>query len=363
MTKKPKQGTGGAVVKKFKDQEITQPYLLGFLRLYDENREDYSQSFLKFSMLPMFFWTKPDRINDRFLDSFERDFVYKKIKHRVRVSPAAIKDDEGRDRYVYQGTKESIILDTLIKMAADGRHAKTVLADGLLTVIFSRTDLQQELEKHGHTYAYRQINEAFDVMFKTSVELTVEGVEGTDNFHPISNYGIRGKDGEDFTYVTFCPMLTEALKTNSFRLINFKKLMSYKGVIARLLHKRFTDVFTQVDDTNNYHLSMNTMFRDFGLSLDTRVSARLIESRKAIEQLKEQKVVLSVSERKVHNAMRKNKIDDYIFEFTFHQDFINEVILANKDVKRRAGEKAMRENLKFLNFDDNGVKKLGKGIG
>ena len=47
----------------------------------------------------------------------------------------------------------------------------------------------------------------------------------------------------------------------------------------------------------------------------------------------------------VYDASRKNKLTDQIFDITPHEDFIKDVIKANKDVKRRSGEMSIEKYL------------------
>jgi hypothetical protein len=220
------------------------PYQLELFQLMQESREDYSHTVRLYDLLPKYFYSRPSFISERFLDTLERDFEFNKKKYKIRIKPARITDEKnGIDRDAYSGKREEIIEDALQKMAAEGRRANDVCLDGQLAVIFSRKSLIDELSKQGHTYSYPQIGEALQIPFNTSIELSEEGIEGADLFHPISDYGIRGRNGEDRTNVKFYPMVTDSLRTNTFRLVNYKKLMSYNSTIARRLHKRMSNIF------------------------------------------------------------------------------------------------------------------------
>ena len=219
-------------------------------------------------------------------------------------------------------------------MAADGTSARTVYLNNQLSVVFSRYALQLELKEQGHSYDYQQIEEAINILFSVKVEIFDEQGNEFHKFSPVSAYGFRGRDGENQTYVMFCPMITDSIEKNAFRLVNYRKLMSYRTVIARRLHKRMSHHFIQASKNESYHISLTTIYRDFGLEAK-RIKHQYDEAIPALEELVAANILERYETSPVFDNQRKNKKVDYVFDLFPHQDFINEIIKANKDVQIR----------------------------
>ncbi|HMS38625.1 MAG TPA: replication protein C, IncQ-type [Pyrinomonadaceae bacterium] len=308
---------------------------MSLFTLLENDRDDYSHTIELYDFLPKFVFGKPERISGKFLETIERDFVCRKNNYRLRMTPARIKDANGTERDTFPGKREEMVEDALRKMAADGRSAKAVYLNGQLSVVFSRFALQKELEEHGHSYDYRQIEEAIITLFSVSIEVTREDEDITVAFHPIEAYGFKGRDEESVTFVKFSPLVTESIQKNAFRLVNYQQLMSYKTTIARLLHKRMSHNFSQAAKNEVYHISTNTIYRDFGLKKLSNLGLQVIEIKKALEELIEANVVLSYEVKEVFDSKRKNKKIDCVFQIKHHQSFIDEAINSNKDVNMR----------------------------
>jgi hypothetical protein len=330
--------------KKFTEHEVTNPEQLTLFSLFSSNT-DYSHTINLYDEIPRTFVGKPALINNQFLLILERIFKVGKKKYQVKITPARLKNKKGEERDFYIGKREDVIEDALRKIAADGIRGQAVYLDGQLAVLFTRKALFDELSENGHSYSYDQIEESLEVLTKSSIELSEEGSEEKHFFHPIESYGIKGKDGESATYVKFSQFVTKSIKNNSFRLINYKKLLRYRSVIAYKLHKKLTHHFTYASSDKTYHFSLNETFQNFGLLLTTNPHHRMVEMNKALEELKVSNIVDTFETRKVFNALRKNKVDDYIYDIYPHREFISDVITANKDLNRRETEAKIMRHL------------------
>lgn len=334
--------------RKFAEQEMTIPRQLSLFELLAADREEYSHAIKLYGIIPTKVYGKVERVQGQYLPSIERVFVHDKKNYYLKVTPARIEDSEGKDRDAYMGKREELVEDALLKMAADGRRARSVYLDNQFTVVFSRGALQEELKEQGHSYSYPQIEQAIEILFKSSVELREEGKADADNFHPIEAYGFRGRNGEEYTYVKFSPQVTAAIESNNFRLVNYKKLMAYSSTIARLLHKRMAHNYVYADGEKTYHFSVNSIYRDFGLNKDMLLKHKLAEVKEAMTELVESKVVAHFDINAVYDSGRKNKLADHVFEITPHAEFIADVIKANKDMKRRVAQASMDKYLPGL---------------
>lgn len=330
-------------IKRFDEHELTKPEQLSLFSLFSSNKNDYSHTINLYDEIPRSFIGKPDLVSGQFLLALQREFEVGGKNYSVKITPARVINQKGEERDFYIGKREDVIEDALRKMAAEGNRAQAVYLDGQLAVLFSRKALFDELAANGHKFSYEQIEEALEILLKSSIELSEEGSDEKHFFHPIESYGIKGRDGEDATYVKFSPFVTKSIKNNSFRLINYKKLLGYRTAIAYRLHKKLTHHFTYAAAGEIYHFSLNKTYKNFGMNIKTALSARFVEMKKGLEELKNSNIIESYQARKVHNSVRKNKIDDYVIEIVPHPEFIEDVIKANRDLKRREADSKLME--------------------
>jgi hypothetical protein len=108
-----------------------------------------------------------------------------------------------------------------------------VFLDDVASVRFTLYQLQKELADNGCTYSYNQLKESLEILTKINIELSDSGGQLRLIFSPIETLGIKGEGGETQTFVRLSPLVTNSIKERKFRLINYKKVMSYRSVIAR----------------------------------------------------------------------------------------------------------------------------------
>jgi hypothetical protein len=75
--------------------------------------------------------------------------------------------------------------------------------------------------------------------------------------------------------------------------------MSYKSVVARLLHKRLSHHYTQASLSDPYHFLLTTIIQDFGLTKQEQLRNNQIEVEKVLEEMKGKNVVLNFKADKV----------------------------------------------------------------
>ena len=265
------------------------------------------------------------------------------------MTPARITDQKtGQNRNAYTGKREEIVEDALRKMAASGQRAKAVLLNGQFTVVFSRKALSDELTEMGHKYSYPQIEEAIEILFKTSIEMTSDDGDNLAAFHPIQDYGFRGRDGESNTYVKFCSLVTESIHNNSFRLINYKKLMSYSSVIARKMHKRMANNFTYAGEGHTYNTSLSTIFQDFGLSETRPAPNKLIDVKAAFQELIGANVIESYSTRTIIDPAKKIKRTITFLRLFRTGNLSTKSLRQTRDLVRRGRELTLQDKFPEL---------------
>lgn len=311
--------------KKFLEHKRSNPYQLSLFDLLD-NEKDFSHTIELYDFMPKYVWGKVERVGGVFLPRLEREFECRGKKYKLTLFPASIEDENGGEKYHYPAKREEIVEDALRKIMAEGSG---VFLDGEAGVSFTLYRLQKELKENGHSYSRQQIKDALEVLAKTNIELKSESGTVELIFHPIEAIGFNGENEETQTFVRFSPLVTKSIKERSFRLFNYKKVMSYKTVIARQLHKRMAHNYTQASLTDHYTIMLTTIIRDFGLTRRKQLKDNLREVEEALVELKETNVVINYKADKIIEKSPRVKLVDVKITIQPHFDFVAEVKKAN----------------------------------
>ncbi len=207
--------------------------------------------------MPKYVWGKVERVGGVYLPTLRREFECCGRKYSLEIAPARITDGD-TEIECFPSKREEMVEDALRKMMAEGQG---IFLDGEAGISFTRYQLQKELKNTGNSYSTQQIKQALTILARTSIELKSEDAEIEIYFSPIETLGFKGKNDEKQTFVRFSPLVTRSIQERSFRLINYEQVMSYKSVIARLLHKRLSHHYTQASMTNPYHFLLTTVIR------------------------------------------------------------------------------------------------------
>lgn len=320
--------------KKFLEYKQSKPFQLSLFDLL-ENEKEFSHTIELYDFMPKFVWGKVERVAGVFLHSIEREFECRGKKYLLTVIPASIKDAGGKEKYYYPAKREEIIEDALRKIMAEGHG---IFLDGEAGVSFTIYRLQKELQDNGHTYSRQQIKDALNVLARTTLELKSESGNVEFTFHPIEAIGFNGEDEETQTFVKFSPLVTKSIKDRTFRLFNYEKVMSYKSVIARQLHKRMAHHYTQASLTDPYTFLLTTIIRDFGITKYKQIKDNLREMETAIEEMKGKNVIINHQADKIIEKSPRTKVTDVKFVIQPHFEFVNEVKRANARRKRELAE-------------------------
>lgn len=312
------------VVKRLEQYQQAQPDQLALFQEILDAGEAYSNTIALYDFIPKYFHGNATRINGQFLPTLERQFPYKdaitgeEVKYTVQIFPARIKNGKGEEKDYYPGEREEFVEDALRKLACD--RTRGYFLDDEAGVVFTLYELQEELQKNGHTYNLNQIKEALLICARTGVELYVASGDGKSTLELSSSLfdtvGLATRDDwkghgkEARCFVRFNWLVTQCIKNGTFRPINYEKSMRLKKVIARHLFKRMSHHYTQASLDKPYTILLSTVIRLFGLTSykDTRNNWRQLKE--ALEELKTADVVLSYEQVNVYDEKRKNKIAD-----------------------------------------------------
>jgi len=317
----------------------TKPEQLTLFEMLAPEERKYSNTVELYDFIPKYFWGKADqlRVNGKFLDSLEREFMCRGKKYKVKIKPASIEQSDGKEIYFYPALREELVEDALRKLVCEG---KGKFFDESAGVFFSLYELQEELKSNGHTASITQLKEALMVCAQTVLIVTNE--EGTELMVSTIFPTLALQTKEDWegdeekveSFVRFNPLVTKSIMEMQFRQFNYEKNMKCKGVFARQLHKRMSHHYIQASIANPYSINLTTMIRDFGLKAYEKISNNIREAEKGLERLIESDVVLSYESKRTYDVKTKNKITDVTYNIIPHPFFVSEMMGSNVKAKK-----------------------------
>lgn len=319
--------------KKLDEYDQTKPTQLTLFEMLLPNEREFSNTVELYDFIPKYHWGKVQRINDKFLDSLEREFECRGVKYKVKIRPASVEDRNGIERYYYPSKREELVEDALRKFVAEGQG---VFLDEQAGVTFSLYQLQEELKRNGHSYSKAQIKDALLICARTNMTVTSESGASVLVSNLFETLGLQTRDdwkdqgNKTRAFVRFNSLVTKSITNRTFRQLNYEKVMSYKNVIARQLHKRMSHHYLQASFTNPYHLLLSTIIRDFGLTQYTQLRDNLRDIQIALDEMIEKEVILSYKVEKVLENSKRAKLLDAKFVLIPDSSFINEIIGANR---------------------------------
>lgn len=324
---------GEKIVKKLGDYSQTESVQLDLFEFIQPKEKHYSNTIELYDFMPKYHWGKVERINDTFLKSLERSFECRGTKYKIEIKPARLKDKEGTEREYFPSKREELVEDALRRFATAGQG---LFLDDAAGVTFTLYQLQQELKRNGHSYSTAQLKNALLICAETKILVSTS--DGTDVFVSsiFETLGLqtredwKDKGQKSKAFVRFNSLVTESIKTGTFRQLNYEKAMSYKSIIARQLPKRMSHHYTQASITQPYNITLSTIIRDFGLTKYDTPKHNLRNVCKALDEMKKFEVLLSYRIEPTHDAQARNKLINAKLILTPHPIFAGEVMQANK---------------------------------
>lgn len=322
-----------AKAKKLGEYDQTKPVQLTLFEMLLPNEREFSNTVELYDFIPKYHWGKVQRINDKFLDSLEREFECRGVHYKVKIRPASVEDSDGEERYYYPSKREELVEDALRKFVAEGQG---VFLDEQAGVTFSLYQLQEELKRNGHSYSKDQIKDALLICARTNITVTTENGASVFVSNLFETLGLqtredwKEKEQKSRAFVRFNSLVTKSITSRTFRQLNYEKVMSYKNVVARQLHKRMSHHYIQASIANPYSILLSTIIRDFGLTQYAQLRDNLRDVQVALDEMVEKKVLLSYKVEKVIENSKRAKLLDAKFILLPDPSFTSEIIGANK---------------------------------
>lgn len=338
--------------KKLEEYNQSKPPQLKFFELTKPEQKQYSNTIELYDAIPKYYWGKQDA-DVQNIKAIKRTFVHFNEEYKVTIQPAIIENKNGEFQTVYPGKREELIEDVLRKIASegDGVFLDSGNEKPSASVLFTLYQVQQELKKQGHTHSIVQIKESIQICGQANIKL--ETLDGKSLL--ISNFfetvGLQTKDdwnehgNKTKGFIKFNSLVTKSIVQKTFRLINYKKFMSYTSVTAKWLHKRLSHNYIQASSGDPYNINLSTILRDSGIKRQGLLGGNIRDVKDALEEMVEKEVIEKYSILKV---FEKRKVIDAKFTIWPNSSFINEMKYANKRHKEMREEENKQFNLKKI---------------
>ena len=326
--------------KTFQEYDQGKPESLLLFELLLPQEKKYSNSIELYDFIPKYFWGKAQRVEGKYLKPLEREFEHRGESYVVQIDPANIKGKDGVIRSYYPAKREELVEDALRKFACEGQG---LFLDDAASVTFTLNQLQEELRSRGHSYSKDELKDSLLICAKTQLTVSTKDGKSLLVSSLFETLGLQSRDDQragnqkTFVFVRFNPMVTASIKQKTFRQFNYEKSMAYKSVIARRLHKRMAHHYIQASIANTYSILLSTIIRDFGLTPYTSVAHNLRDVYLALDEMKENNVLLNYKVDRVYDSQRKGKISEAKFHLTPSPHFASDIMHANTHLAKILG--------------------------
>lgn len=197
-----------------------------------------------------------------------RKFDYEKKLYTYTLFPVWVRDEskgskEDAWRQEYPGEREEFVYEGLKRLAS---MKKMVLLDGDAGFKFSLSELRDLLAEVGHSYAISKIRKSIEKLQQAKFEISDPSRENVILDTLLGTVAFNGRGEKQNCYVKFSPLVTEAMRTLSYRDVDWKVRMSLEEPIARRLYERMCLYFTQASPTVSYTVLASSVLRNTGLA-------------------------------------------------------------------------------------------------
>lgn len=304
----------------------------------DPALSNYSHSIELYDSMPKYYFGGVERDKGRHVDALpvlQRDFVNRNKSYKLNISPAAVLDKNGKTIHYYPSQREELVEDVIKKIATKPNRA--TFFDKEVGVKFTYYEVMQELKKIGHGYSLDEVKLAIDILNKSILEtISKDGneVSMSSTFFTFVGKETKEMGGKERVVVVFHPLVTRSINFQTYRLLNYEKVMKLKMPLARWLYKRISHLFSQASINNPYRIKLSTIVRDSGMKSYKTISERRRQVEKALDELKKHKVIMSWG---LDLDKEKNKILEVVYSLLMSEEFVADAKKANKLTNLRLG--------------------------
>lgn len=322
--------------------QITHPIQLELFELTTGNERNYSNTIEFWDVIPKFFYGRMNRqrvVDEKsnsemnVLPSLVRKIKYNpdKLFYNITINPAIIvtQDKNGKNisTYFYPSTREELVEEVLRKLIAVGKGG---FVEEDVSVFFSLREIQNDLQRSGHTYSITEIKEALDIMSKTHIEISSErgNIEYKGNILTALMLAKKGRGGTK-CFCSLNPLVSKAIKQLRFRKYDYATCIKYQIPLSRYIHKRIAHYYKQMDKETPYIIKLSTLLNDSGYSMHENMTKNEQRIESALQELKTQGTIVNYKIEAIKEKKVKMSTVDYKIYIVPSANFISDIIGAN----------------------------------
>ena len=319
--------------KNLKDYKQSVPEQLELFQIESiQSKDDYSHTVEMYDIMPKYYFGSQKRIKSEQLEglpNLNREFRNNDKEYKLTIAPASLNDEKtGKTVHYYPTQREELVEDAIRRLATQNRG---LFLDDEAGVQFTLYEVAKELKRIGHGYSIAQIKQAIEVCSNVRIQITAKSgneISATTAIFPFVGMESKKEGAErNRVVVMFHPLVTKSIKNGTYRLINYRKAMSYKIALSRWIHKRMSYNFTQASPKIPYPLLMSTIIRDSGMKSYSKSSENIRQICKSLDEM----ISLDVLERyEVEKRWNGRTIEEALFTLYVSESFKKDAIKASK---------------------------------
>ena len=201
--------------------------------------------------------------------SYQWEYSYQGKPCMVRIQPALITQEDGRDKAFFPSVTEELVEEALKKIFTDQQHGYHDASNAESWVRFTLGMIYRELKARGRTRSIREIKRAVEVLNRCILTLYQEGIEAYSG--PIlSDLITVNRDkylaDADSQHAARLPVfLSVGINGLKYRQFNYARLMDCDEQLTRWLYKRFIHRYRHASTIDTYHFTFLDVKQGSGL--------------------------------------------------------------------------------------------------
>jgi len=271
-------------------------------------------------------------------------------------------------KYVYPGTRESIVEEAIIDFAKNGEFSWEQGTPGYqydgtsaLRILFTMYSLRKHLKERGKEYKFSELREALSVLLGARYKRFVTGDIAVGNsifrtaqkeYHYLGAVGALSTEDKfdspvkaaDVIEVTLSNEATKKIIAGDYRSYDSALSLSMDSPVARYLYKTLSQKWLNVNTKNqsgmHYEIRQNEVIMDAGYPLSAQVTKRKGVMLAALDELCRKGVLAPLKDVHVVEQKRGKKIIEVKMLVFPTQDFVDQQISAN--IRKKKNLNAMK---------------------
>jgi hypothetical protein len=211
-------------------------------------------------------------------------------------------------------------VEQVIRRLASQRNRLSIFGENKVRFVFTIYEVQKELERVKHTYGWEEIREA--IVLLNEVRLKIEALdERRAPFLSAPAFPVmgmrRGVEDDTETFVEFNPLIADAIRTLSFRQVDYNLLMDTRDPIGRWLLQRLHLLMAETREPIQL-MSASEIRSNSGMPTWKKTRDLLRRVTTAVELLRQQGIL---SEVHLEDKMVGKRKDDIIYTMVSSDSF------------------------------------------